>query len=204
ESRVLGRHFGRPVRVVLAGRQPGPLPLVAGLDNLGVLLADVGIQQDAGAHAVLVQDVHDPPDAHARAVLTPAEVHRVRIEVRRRLGVGGAALAGLEVLDVQPNPECHSGAVRPLERWPPRDRPVRITRSRLCHGPSSSSPTRRGAHVPAGGRAPGPSERCRPTRQPGIYNPAAGLQTIPDPAAPRPPRGVYADSEPALSREYGT
>src|SRR6185436_14633459 len=82
-SFLLGLVSGVEDRVRPAVGEPGPVPLDAGLDDLRGVLGDVGVEQGARADAVPVEDVDGAPDPDPGAVLPPAVVERIGIEVER-------------------------------------------------------------------------------------------------------------------------
>ncbi len=112
------RDVGLQCRVVLAMRQPRPIARLSGLDDVRIVLRDIGIEQHAGPYPVPIEDLDQPPDADTWPVVAPAEVQRVGHQV---CGVGvevGGRAVDLEVFDVQPDIERDARTVGPLQRRP--------------------------------------------------------------------------------------
>ena len=111
-------------RVGDAVAHPLPAELVALLDDAWVLVADVGVERDRALEAVLLHDLHHPPDADADAVVTPGVVQHVGIEAEPAVGHARRGPVEQEVLDVRDHPERDPRAVRPFELRPVDDRRI--------------------------------------------------------------------------------
>src|SRR5262249_14765763 len=77
--RALGDHSQavEGARVVDAVTHHLPAPLLALAHDLWVVGAHLGVEGRRGAQVVLVQDVHQAPDADAAAVVAPTGVQRI-------------------------------------------------------------------------------------------------------------------------------
>src|SRR6476646_6667622 len=73
-------HAVLEARVVDAVREQLPVTSEAGLDDLGMMVADSDVERNASAHAVPIHDVHQAPQTDTIAVVPV----RIELNVRSR------------------------------------------------------------------------------------------------------------------------
>src|SRR4029077_1420852 len=108
-------HAGLEGGIVPAVGKPNPFPLSARVDDLRIVFADRGIQQNRGAYFVSVERLHHPPDADANAGIPPTVVERIRRQHRRSAKDACRWFVDLEMLDVQTDVKRDSRAVGPSQ-----------------------------------------------------------------------------------------
>ena len=106
--------------------KPNPFPFSARVDDLRIVLADRGVQQNRRAYFVSVERFHHPPDADAYAIIPPTVVEWIWREHRRPAKDACRWFVDLEMLDVQADVKCDPRTVRPSELWPADDRRIAI------------------------------------------------------------------------------
>src|SRR5262245_28555770 len=148
---LLGRHLVEATRIALVVAHPFPAPLLAFLDDLRMVQADVAVECDGAADLVAVEHLHQPEHADAVAVIAHRPDRDVRDLARRE-----AARARLEreELDVGNDPQRDPRAVGPFEPRTANDRRVRKrpVRTRL-HGSTD--------RVSGGSAEPNPNDNRR-------------------------------------------
>src|SRR5262245_50560224 len=121
-SRMIVGSSSAGTLVALVVSHPFPVTLLAFLDDFRMVDADIAVERDGGAHAVTVENLHQPEHADAVAVVThgphrdvrnlaPTEAARARFP-RAKLALGH-------------DPRGHPRIAGPFERRPSDDGRVR-------------------------------------------------------------------------------
>ena len=101
---------------------PFPAEFVAGLDDLRIVLADLGIEGNGALDAVLLEYLHHPPDPHPDAEVAPRVVQHVGLHVHGHRRDRGCRLVEMEMLDVGDHPDRNPLAIWKTQRLAVDDR----------------------------------------------------------------------------------
>ena len=107
-------------RVALVVPHELPAERASVLDDLGIVVAHLGVERDGPAHAVTRHHLHHAEDPDAVAVVARRPVD----DVGRQAGAAGHRLVQRKGLDVRDNPEREARAVRPSDRGSAIDRHI--------------------------------------------------------------------------------
>ena len=119
-------------RVGAAMPHPFPAEIVAGLDDAGVLAADLGVEGDRALDSVALHHLHHAPDADPHPEIAPRIVQHVGLEMRGHRGDRCRGPVPVEMLDIGDHPDRDPRAVREAQRLPVDDR--RIIETSVFHG----------------------------------------------------------------------
>src|SRR5262249_53767524 len=121
-SRMIVGSSSAGTLVALVVSHPFPATLLAFLDDFRMVDADIAIERDGRAHAVAVENLHQPEHADAVAVVAHGPDRDVRNLTRTE--AAGARLQR-EKLDIGNDPQGDARIARPFERRPSDDGRVR-------------------------------------------------------------------------------
>src|SRR5262249_49126809 len=119
---LVGWHFVEAARVALVVSHPFPVTLLAFLDDSRMVDTDVAVERDGRAHAVTVENLHQPKHADAVAVVAHGPDRDVRNLARTE---AARTRFQREKLDIGNDPQGDARIARPFERRPSDEGRVR-------------------------------------------------------------------------------
>src|SRR5262249_13774664 len=115
-------HFVEAAGVALVVSHPFPATLLAFLDDFRMVDADIAVERDGRAHAVTVENLHQPKHTDAVAVVTHGPDRDVRNLARTE---AAPTRFQREKLDMGNAPRGHGRSAGPFERGPSDEGRVR-------------------------------------------------------------------------------